>query len=58
MTHMTWVFLVGIGSRREVWGSMKFGYKRGYLVRGIQLNVYPRKGVIHVFQASSIVQEY
>jgi hypothetical protein len=35
-----------------------FGYKRRFLVRGINSEVYPRKKSIHDFQASLIVQEH
>jgi hypothetical protein len=34
------------------------GYIRQSLVKGIRSKIYPREGVIHVFQAPSTIQEH
>jgi hypothetical protein len=47
-TLIFWVFFI----------VLLHGYRRQSLVRGIRLNVYPRKKVIHVFRTPFVVQEH
>ncbi len=54
------MFSIEVGVKREMYirGLQKHpSYKRWSPMRGIRPKVYPRKGVIHVFQTPWIVQE-
>jgi hypothetical protein len=48
--------LIGVGAKREVWTKgprIRSSYRMQSLVKRIRSDVYPRKGVIPIFQVSS-----
>jgi hypothetical protein len=55
------VFSIEIEAKREIYirvPQRRPYYKRRFPMKGIRLDVYPREGVIHNFQAPSIVQKH